>query len=78
MVSGVWPMMTEALGVKVSVSSAQEIQERIDELLDRFTATKGGNRLALTLEYMTLKEALEDAETGRVIDNVTDARTAPN
>lgn len=63
MVSGVRSMMSEALGMRMALTSAQEIQERIDRLLDRYLTTKGEERQRTTLQLMALKEALEDART---------------
>jgi hypothetical protein len=51
--------------------NAAEIEELICRLQARFLNAKGEERQRLTLEYMRLKDELENAKAGQVIADVT-------
>lgn len=54
-----------------TITAIAEIDAQIALVVSRYLGASDQERVSLALEYMRLKEALEDAKAGRVVAVVT-------
>lgn len=57
-------MMSVTLGGNVALTSPEDILIRLNQLLDRYLTATGEERQRMTVEYIDLKDALEEARRG--------------